>query len=422
MEHVDLLSVIDLGSNFTDVLYLTNRERMPHEIRKLFKHKKLSYRFLSIDKFSEVRCNPDLIGTVVIDTKETDSSEKLVRIIESLEIKHIGVILLTEKPEEPVKNFLLSPLKNCFSFGKGLDSVSIDDLWARISVNLAFRKKNSRSTIKTAIPPEQVHTIYKNKLAEQFVITKTLVENLSEQLRLAGLVQQDFLPSILPNDEKIHWATVFMPAEWVSGDIYDIVRLDENHIGFYIADVVGHGMPAALLTIFLKQALLMRETTGNSYKIFSPSEVVKKLNMKMAAQKLSGYQFATCCYCLLNTKTLELSYARAGHPYPVLIRPGKEPEQLEVRGSLLGVFEQAEYHEKTIQLQPGDKVFLYSDGAESCVGSFNDQAGFCFTKYFYDIKHVPIHELMEEFSTFIQEKEFSQAEIDDITMLGLEIS
>ncbi|MEJ2649310.1 MAG: SpoIIE family protein phosphatase [Sedimentisphaerales bacterium] len=54
----------------------------------------------------------------------------------------------------------------------------------------------------------------------------------------------------------------------------------------------------------------MRETKGNSYRIFSPAEVVKKLNMKMAAQKLSGYQFATCCYCLLDTKTLELTYAR----------------------------------------------------------------------------------------------------------------
>ena len=87
----------------------------------------------------------------------------------------------------------------------------------------------------------------------------------------------------------------------------------------------------------------------------------------------------------------------------------------------MGVFEQAEYYEKTIQLQPGDKVVLYSDGAESCIGSFNDKAGFCFTKNFYDIKHVPILEMMDDLSTFIQEKEFTPAEIDDVTLLGLEI-
>jgi phosphoserine phosphatase RsbU/P len=165
----------------------------------------------------------------------------------------------------------------------------------------------------------------------------------------------------------------------------------------------------------------MRKTSGSEYKIFSPAEVVKNLNMKMAAQKLSGYQFATCCYCLLNTKTLELTYARAGHPYPILIRPGKEPQQLESRGSLMGVFEQAEYQECTVQLQPGDKILIYSDGAESCIGNFNDKAGFCFTSNFHNIKHVPILEMMDGFNSFIHEKEFSQAEIDDITMLGLEI-
>ena len=63
------------------------------------------------------------------------------------------------------------------------------------------------------------------------------------------------------------------PTAWVSGDIYDITRLDEEHVGFYVADVVGHGIPAALLTIFLKQAMIMRETVGGSYKIYSPSDV-----------------------------------------------------------------------------------------------------------------------------------------------------
>lgn len=421
MEKVDLLSNIALGTSFTDILYLTDRGGIPHEVKRLFKHKNLSYRFLSLDRFPEVRGHLDLIGTVVIDTTQTELTDKLVRIIESLEIKHIGVILLTAKPSDPVKSFFLSPIKNSFSLSRTSNSVSIDDLWSRISVNLTFRKKDTGSAIIQATPPKQVHTIYKNKLAEQLATTKNLVDNLAEQLRLAGLVQQDFLPTVLPSDERLQWATVFMPAEWVSGDIYDVVRLDENHIGFYIADVVGHGMPAALLTIFIKQALVMRETSGSSYRIFSPAEALKKLNKKMAAQKLSGYQFATCCYCLLNTKTLELTYARAGHPYPVLIRPAKEPQQLEVRGSLMGVFEQAEYHEKTIQLQPGDKVLIYSDGAESCIGSFNDQAGFCFTKDFHDIRHVPILEMMDDFSTFIQEKEFTPAEIDDVTILGLEI-
>jgi sigma-B regulation protein RsbU (phosphoserine phosphatase) len=302
-----------------------------------------------------------------------------------------------------------------------MESVSIDELWVRISVNLAYRKKTSGIAVKPAVPPKQVQKIYKNKLAEQLCMAGALVDNLAEQLRLAGLVQQDFLPTQLPSGDEVRWATAFLPAEWVSGDIYDVVRIDEQHIGFYVADVVGHGMPAALLTIFLKQALIMRETIENNYHIFSPVEVMKNLNVRMAAQKLSGYQFATCCYCLLNIKTLQLTYARAGHPYPILIRPKKPPHQLEVRGSLLGIFGQAEYIQETIQLQPGDKFLLYSDGAEPFIGNFNDQSGFSFSEKFYGIKDLPLVEMMDKFNTLAQNQEIDPSEVDDVTAVALEV-
>jgi sigma-B regulation protein RsbU (phosphoserine phosphatase) len=252
-------------------------------------------------------------------------------------------------------------------------------------------------------------------------MTETLVDNLTDQLRLAGLVQQDFLPSKLPNTDETRWAKVFLPAEWVSGDIYDAVRVDERHIGFYVADVVGHGMPAALLTIFLKQALVMRETVGNYYRVFSPAEVVKNLNLRMTAQKLSGCQFATCCYCLLNIETLQLTYARAGHPYPVVIRLGEPPRQLEVGGTLLGVFEQADYVQETVQLQPGDKLLLYSDGAEPFIGSFDDQGHFDFYEEFCKTTDLPIVEALDSLNILMKNREIAPSEIDDMTLLGLEI-
>jgi len=252
-------------------------------------------------------------------------------------------------------------------------------------------------------------------------MTGAMVNNLAEQMRLAGLVQQDFLPTQLPNTDEVRWATLFLPAEWVSGDIYNIVRIDEHHIGFYVADVVGHGIPAALLTIFVKQALVMRETVESNYRIFSPAEVMKNLNMRMAAQKLSGYQFATCCYCLLNVKTLQLTYARAGHPYPILIRPQEQPRQLEIRGSLLGIFKESEYIQQTIQLQRGDKLLLYSDGAEPFIGTFDDLTGFHFGEEFCGIKDLPIVEMFDRFNSLAQNKKIDPSEVDDITAAGLEI-
>jgi len=423
MEKVKLLSAIELEKSFTDVLYLTNQSHIPAEIKRLLKRRKLSYRIIPIDKFSKVRDRLDLIGTVIIDTKDSDVSQQqqLARIIESLEMENIGMILLTDRPEMPVKSFSISPSRTSFSMINTLESVSIDELWVKVSANLAYRKKSSGITTKPLVPRKHVLRIHKNKLAEQLSITKTLADNLAEQLRLAGLVQQDFLPTQLPSNDEVQWAAVFLPAEWVSGDIYDIVRIDEQHIGFYVADVVGHGMPAALLTIFLKQALLMRETYESNYRIFPPAEVIKNLNMRMAAQKLSGYQFATCCYCLLNTKTLQLTYARAGHPYPILIRPGQQLEQLEIRGSLLGVFEQAEYTQQTVQLQHGDKLLLYSDGAEPFIGRFDDKTGFGLSERFCEVKDLSVVEMMDRLNTIAHNQKIEPAEIDDITMVGLEI-
>ena len=259
------------------------------------------------------------------------------------------------------------------------------------------------------------------EVPEDLADARAFADNMAEQLRMAGMVQRDFLPDHLPNCERAEWATTFLPAECVSGDIYDIARIDEQHIGFYIADVVGHGMPAALLTIFLKQALVMRQTFESSYRIFSPSEVMANLNVKMTAQKLSGHQFVTCCYCLLNINTLQLTYARAGHPYPVLIRPNEPLRQLQSQGSLLGIFENAEYQQRTVQLQPGDKLLLYSDGAEPFIGDFEDQTGFHFSDRFCAIKDLPIAELTEEFGKIIKAHKFKPSEVDDITTVALEI-
>ncbi|HIJ70208.1 MAG TPA: serine/threonine-protein phosphatase [Planctomycetes bacterium] len=248
-----------------------------------------------------------------------------------------------------------------------------------------------------------------------------LAEDTVEQLKMAGQVQKNFLPGRLPNSDTLRWATVFEPADWVSGDIYDIARLDEQHIGFYIADAVGHSMPAALLTMFLKHALTMRQTKGNQYQIFTPAEVITNLNDKMLAQHLTGCLFATCCYCLLNITTLQLTYARAGHPYPVLINPGADPRQLQCRGGLLGVFNDAEFEEQSTQLTPGDKLFLYSDGCEQLVGTCDDEGEFAFSNQFYSVIKMPVEQMMSQFRSLAENNAPPKSQIDDMTAIGLEI-
>jgi phosphoserine phosphatase RsbU/P len=243
----------------------------------------------------------------------------------------------------------------------------------------------------------------------------------TEQLQMAGRVQRDFLPARLPDSDACRWATLFRPAEWVSGDIYDIARLDETHIGFYLADAVGHSMPAALLTMFLKHGIVMRESLSNSYRIFEPVEVITRLNVLMTEQGLSGCQFATICYCLLNIKTRELRFARAGHPYPVLMGADGKVRTLECRGPLLGVFADSVFGQETVTLAGGDKLLLYSDGAEGLIGSAGQTGTFEFTPLVTAMAGMPVDGMMKHLEDAAERYEFADGLKDDVTAIGLQV-
>ena len=145
------------------------------------------------------------------------------------------------------------------------------------------------------------------------------------------------------------------------------------------------------------------------------------VNLRMSAQKLSDGQFVTCCYCMININTLQLTYCRAGHPYPILIRGQEQPQHLEIEGSLPGISGEAEYSQRTIQLQPGDKLLLYSDGAIPFISNSYNIAPFNFREEFLEIIGRPIVEMMDKFSVLAENKEMNPSEIDDITAVGLEI-
>jgi len=115
-----------------------------------------------------------------------------------------------------------------------------------------------------------------------------------------------------------------------------------------------------------------------------------------------------------------LSFCRAGHPYPILIPKNKQPQLLQTKGSLLGVFESAQFQQETIQLFSGDKIVLYSDGAESFISNTNDNTSFDFNKWFLGITALPGDNLISEFENVVRQgKNFLQP--DDITVIVLEI-
>lgn len=157
-------------------------------------------------------------------------------------------------------------------------------------------------------------------------------EALEEEMHLAAHLQRDFLPQPLPQVGPIRFAALLRPASWVSGDFYDIFRIDESHLGFYVADVSGHGLPAALMTMFIKKALRTKRITGNAYEIVAPEVALAQLNADICDQRLSACQFCTVVYAIVDTETLRLRYARGGHPCPLRLGPGGQPDASPATG------------------------------------------------------------------------------------------
>jgi len=244
---------------------------------------------------------------------------------------------------------------------------------------------------------------------------------MNEEMRLASRLQRDFLPRELPQAPGVRFATVFRPASWVSGDIYDVARLDEEHVGFYIADAVGHGMPAALLTMYIKRALVGKVIEGDQYRLIEPGDALARLNEDMVTQEMSNFQFATCCYALLNTRTLCLRVASAGHPAPLIIDPTGQIRELDVSGSLLGVFAGKLFETHAVQLHRGEKLLLYSDGVELAFVNDGPDKPLRFRKEFDNLADCDIRTMCDKLLALINNQEGSLHPRDDVTILGLEL-
>ena len=248
------------------------------------------------------------------------------------------------------------------------------------------------------------------------------IEEVTEEMRLAARVQEDFLPKELPVMEGIRFATLYRPASWLSGDIYDIMRLDESHVGFYIADVVGHGMPAALLTMFIKHALVTKRIEGHEYQIIEPGEVLAQLNADLIDQNLSNHLFVTACYGILNVQTLRLRISSAGHPPPILDHGDGKIEELEVSGSLLGVFENPEYLTEEFQLQRGETLIIYSDGAEEGIIAESNGETVRFREEFLALSGLDAQRFCDQLYDVIVEARDPRRPVDDTTVLAIELT
>ncbi len=200
------------------------------------------------------------------------------------------------------------------------------------------------------------------------------LKSLQGDLKVASKIQNSILPRVFPpfpeHSDKVEIAASMDAAKNIGGDFYDFFRLDEERIGFTIADVCGKGIPAAL---FMAVSRTMLHSVG--LKSQSPSECINAVNKMLAADPVDC-MFVTVFYGIYNVNTGLVSICNAGHNLPYVLRANGEVEELPlVKNLVVGVFENVVYKEQTLQLEHGDTLFMYTDGVTEAKDSHRKDFG-----------------------------------------------
>lgn len=185
-------------------------------------------------------------------------------------------------------------------------------------------------------------------------------ELLRRDLERAEIIQRALLPTAPPVIDRFCIHAVYRPGRYVGGDLYDVARLDDRHIGIYVADATGHGVTAAMLSVLFKQRLvLVDESTGRPH---SPAVVLANANRALLDAVEAPGLFLTAVYGLLDTVSGEIVLSSAGHPPVLHVRPDGESRLVERTGPALGLTSDAEYGEVRLSLRVDDRLLLYTDG------------------------------------------------------------
>jgi serine phosphatase RsbU (regulator of sigma subunit) len=248
------------------------------------------------------------------------------------------------------------------------------------------------------------------------------LHRIDEELRLAARLQQDFLPKQMPVLGQVRFHALFRPAGYVSGDLYDVFRLDEKHVGFYLADAIGHGVPSALLSMFLRTSLVSKEIYPDGYRILPPGEALAKLNAALLAQNFSQTTFATAVYGFVDVTTCQVSLSSAGHPAPILIGRGKDAirEVACCGGALLGVFADETYPTVTFTLNPHERLLVHSDGIDSVFDGDNLPVGERWQAELAQMQSLSADAMLGEFSARLDRQSGSLQPKDDLTIIAIE--
>jgi phosphoserine phosphatase RsbU/P len=218
----------------------------------------------------------------------------------------------------------------------------------------AKRKDGQRTPVQVTVAPIR-------NAAGEIIGGVEVFRDISPALRdleKAKAIQSASLRQDLPQDARVHFATHYIPHDVVGGDYYGIRQLDANHYAFFLADVMGHGLAAALYTMHLS-------SLWDRYHrlLVSPAEFAAKVGNELYRLVEGAESFAAGVCGIVSVDRREISFAGAGNPPAVLVRATGEFEQIECSGLPFGMLEDAPYDEAKLTCAAGERLLLFSDGA-----------------------------------------------------------
>jgi sigma-B regulation protein RsbU (phosphoserine phosphatase) len=251
--------------------------------------------------------------------------------------------------------------------------------------------------------------------AEKIFADERRLLSIENELEIAREIQSSILPGCAPELKSLRINAAYRPMTAVAGDFYEFVPVDQNRVGFLVADVSGHGVPAALIAAMIKVA--MQSVVSSAH---DPPEVLRGLNRILSGQ-LRG-QLISAAYLWLDTEIRKASYSAAGHPPLLCWREGKL-ERIESNGLLFGVRSDSDYPVCEMPLHSGDRFLLYTDGVvepENAVGEpFGDRK---LEQVVRNNHSLPPSELSEQLLSEIRHwQPASVTQQDDITLIIIDV-
>lgn len=357
---------------------------------------------------------PDLI-LLDIMMPEMDGYEVCLRLRENRETADIPIIFLSAKSETDDKI-------------KGLEAGAVDYITKPFSMGEVLARVKAQLKIRSLTKSLKKSN---ESLKKALLELEKKQERIEDDLKAAAIIQKSLLPESPPELDSVNFAWEFRPSHRIGGDIFNLFFVDDYQLAVYVLDVSGHGVPSAMVAVTVSQllrppsgisessVLRKRISTPPYYKIVPPSEVLSALDKTYPIERFE--KFFTMTYLLLNYQDGNISYSNAAHPFPVIVRKSGQLEFLDKGGSIIGLGTGDGFEEGKAKLEPGDRLFLYTDGIleyRNADESFFGQERF--HSVLVNSRDVPLDQALRRVIESLETFDTELVPQDDITLLGIE--